>query len=69
MTDTDITKLNEDILEALRGRGLSDSSIRQSSPEKIFDEYCDWHGLVYWGPRLRDVLATAKHAVRTEALR
>lgn len=55
-------KLPPSILEALEGRGHLSEQIKNLSPEEAFDEYCNWKGLVFWGPRLRRVLETLKQA-------
>lgn len=30
--------------------------------EKLFDEYCNWHGLINWGPQLRGALSDLQKA-------
>ncbi len=50
-----IEKIPENILEDLRER-LSDDKIVESTPDHLFSEYCEWHGLWIWGYRLIDVL-------------
>ena len=50
-----IEKIPENILEDLRWK-LSDEEIVESTPDHLFSEYCEWHGLWLWGYRLIDVL-------------
>ncbi len=47
-----VENLSDDMRDALQQRGLSDAFIEGSGPEQLFDEYCNWHGLIGWGPRL-----------------
>ena len=51
-----IQDLSSDVLEALHERGLSDEVIESFTPEQLFAEYCNWHGLIGWGPRLIKVM-------------
>jgi len=53
-------KLDKETYTTLIERGVSPSDIPQMSADDIFDEYCQWHGLINWGPRLRRVLENAK---------
>lgn len=48
-----------DLVDALRERGYDDKEIATLSPEKRFDEYCDWEGLIHWGATLRKMIAAA----------
>jgi len=50
-----IEKIPENILEDLRWQ-LSDEEIVESTPDQLFIEYCEWHGLCLCGYRLIDVL-------------
>lgn len=52
------------ILDALVERGHTLEHIKQMPPEEAFDEYCNWHGLIHWGPRLRGVLDNLKEAAQ-----
>lgn len=57
-----VENLSEDVLDALRGRGLSDAFIEGSGPEPLFDEYCSWQGLIGYGPTLIRVLDELRKA-------
>ncbi len=48
-----------DLQSALKNRGHTTSEIEIMSPEEKFDEYCEWHGLIGWGPRLRGIMDDA----------
>ena len=52
----DRDKLTLEEIEALEERGwaLDDAGL---TADKAFDEFCEWNGLVRWGPKLRSVLA------------
>lgn len=60
-------KLNADTLKTLHKRGHTDAEIANMTADKIFDEYCMWHGLIWWGPKLRRVYENAKKAQRSVA--
>ncbi len=60
----DMRELGRDIMDALYGREYSDEEIMRMSATKIFDEYCEWHGLSGWGPHLRRQLTAIKRATR-----
>ena len=49
-----VSSLPDDVYDALIKRGWSGRE--QISTEDAFDEYCNWHGLISWGPTLRQVL-------------
>jgi|AntDeeMinimDraft_5_1070356.scaffolds.fasta_scaffold10255_1 hypothetical protein len=49
-----IKKIPNEILNNLSRRGHSDQDIAQMSWGQAFDEYCNWHGLIQWGPPLRN---------------
>lgn len=44
------------LYSALVNRGHSDDEILLMREDEMFDEYCNWHGLINWGPRLRRIL-------------
>lgn len=50
------------LLIALRDRGWTDYSIERMTAAKAFDEFCEWHGLVGWGPQLRSAMRNLERA-------
>jgi|GEM_PF-6717987 len=42
-----------DLYDALIERGWEGHEF--INKERAFDEFCEWHGLIDWGPRLRHV--------------
>lgn len=58
----DITKLEHAVLDNLHERGHTDEQIKNMNWDQVFDEYCEWEGLIQWGPELRRVMANAKNA-------
>jgi len=48
--------IRDDILQDLKSRGLSDADISELDAEQLFDEFCNWNGLMGWGPTLVGVL-------------
>lgn len=49
-----IGDLSHSLVDALRKRGHSDESIERMKPARAFNEFCEWHGLIGWGPTLYD---------------
>jgi len=47
-----IDKLPDEVKDALHSRGHSNEKIAAMSPEEVFTEYCNWHGLILWGAKL-----------------
>jgi hypothetical protein len=60
----DIEMIPSHVMDDLQERGLSVELIRRSSPEFLFSEYCNWHGLIGWGAKLMAV----SDALRDSAL-
>lgn len=49
----DLSRLNQELQDNLARRGHQRERIKQLSSEHAFDELCNWHGLIGWGPTLR----------------
>ena len=47
------------LYSALAERGHSDDAILAMGPDEMFDEFCEWHGLIRWGPTLRTIMENA----------
>lgn len=58
----DVEKLRSDFVAALKKRGHTDADIAAMTPEEAFGEYCTWHGLLGWGPKLWAAVMTAQQA-------
>lgn len=58
----DISKLPADVLSNLHSRGLTDDEIDSFSSEQLFDEYCNWLGLLGYGPQLVTALDSLREA-------
>lgn len=56
--------LDESVREALNKRGWTNEEISTMTAAKMFDEYCNWHGLIHWGPILRTVYENAKRTAK-----
>lgn len=54
--------IDSDIIEALRNKGFSENRIESMTWDEAFDQYCEWEGLIGWGPRLRRAMANLKNA-------
>lgn len=50
-------KIPESVHSALVNRGWSEAAIANMSPRQMFEEYCQWHGLIGWGYPLWGVVA------------
>lgn len=48
----DVTKIDDDVLDSLRKRGHTDENIAAMPREAAFSEYCNWRGLLGFGPVL-----------------
>lgn len=48
----DPSKLPMHVMDALRKRGFSDTEVLSLSPVEAFCHYCEWNGLIGWGPDL-----------------
>lgn len=59
----DIEKLDDEVFNALQSRGWSLDAIQKMDPEKAFDEFCMWNGLIGCGQTLRRALDTTRAAV------
>lgn len=57
-----IEKITRDAIESLRARGHDDDAISRMNHDEAFDEYCNWQGLIGWGPRLRGIYANLSEA-------
>lgn len=62
-------KMPQDLMDALTKRGWSQAQIENMDAAKAFDEFCQWHGLLGWGPELRSAMETFKHLERSAAYR
>lgn len=52
----DIKDVPSEIVKSVKSRGFNDHQISAMTADQMFDEYCNWHGLIKWGPTLRYVL-------------
>lgn len=60
----DLDHIPEPILADLEKRGHSREDVAQMSAEGAFSEYCNWRGLLGWGPRLWQAVACFKRAAQ-----
>ena len=47
-----VGKVSAGTLNAVQARGHSLDDVAAMSPREVFNEYCEWHGLVSWGDAL-----------------
>lgn len=57
-----INKVSLTVLTDLEERGHSFESINKMSATEAFDEWCNWNGLIHWGPKIRQVYEELKKA-------
>ena len=57
-----IDKIPDYILGDIRARGNTDDEIRRMDAETVFNEYCNWHGLINWGRNLWSVAERLRSA-------
>ena len=50
------------IIEDLKSRGHSEEDISYMQPEKVFTEFCSWHGFAGWGSTLWDAVHEIKES-------
>ena len=55
-----INQLPRQVLADIHARGHSDDAIERMSPEEIFEEYCQWNGLINWSGTLWEVVTALK---------
>ena len=57
-----IEDIPETVLEAARERGFSDAAIAQMPIKRLFNEFCNWHGLINWGYNLFNLVEALQKA-------
>lgn len=62
----EIDLISEEILEALEKRGLTGEEIEKLTPEQVFIEYTEWHGLRGWGKSLIGTLDSLRYASKAK---
>ena len=58
----DLSKIDDDLLAVMKNRGLSVQDVESGTPEGLFIEFCEWHGLQRWGCTLIGVLDELRNA-------
>lgn len=59
----ELSKIPPQVLAAVRQRErYTDAEIESLSPQSLFDEYCNWHGLIRWGDTLWQAVEQLKQA-------
>lgn len=48
--------IRDEVLRDLKSRGLSDTEISNLDAEQLFDQFCNWNGLLGWSSTLVSVL-------------
>ena len=56
MPSAKINNIPPAVLDALREREHDDEAIETMSPETMFSEYCEWHGLIGYGHSLFSIV-------------
>lgn len=51
-TKDKLQQIPSSVLEALQERGHSDETISNMKPQTMFNEYCEWNGLIGYGRSL-----------------
>lgn len=52
----DINKLPPGVRSALRERGVKDAVVAIMTPREVFEEYCNWNGIINWSDTLWDTM-------------
>lgn len=48
----DMNKLPPGVREALRKRGREEAEVAIMTPREVFEDYCNWNGLINWSDTL-----------------
>lgn len=59
-----IKELPSEVVYACRQRGLTDQQIEEMTISELFNEFCNWNGLINWSDRLLNVVNQLKKAKR-----
>ena len=60
----DPSAISPNILNDLGERGHDEAAIRAMTPSELFAEYCEWNGLIGYGPMLEQALDNLRAASR-----
>lgn len=56
LTSAKINNIPELVLLALSELGYDDAAIEEMTPEQMFAAYCEWEGLIGYGPELWNIV-------------
>jgi hypothetical protein len=60
--ELDLDLLRQETIEDLIARGHSREEISRMTPEEAFSEWCNWNGLIGFGPTIWNVINNLKEA-------
>lgn len=59
----ELSKIPKQVLDAVRQREkFSDAEIGVMTPRELFEEYCNWHGIIRWSDTLMDTVLALQAA-------
>lgn len=58
----DMNKLPPGVREALRERGRKEAEVAIMTPREIFEDYCNWNGIINWSDTLWDTAIALMNA-------
>jgi len=58
----DIAKINPQILADIRARGRCDAAIAVMSPAELFQEWCEWNGIIGFAYTILDTVDNLRAA-------
>lgn len=58
----DMNKLPPGVREALRERGRKEAEVAIMTPREIFEDYCNWNGIINWSDTLWDTATALMNA-------
>lgn len=58
----DVNKLPPGVREALRERGRKEAEVAIMTPREIFEDYCNWNGIINWSDTLWDTATALMNA-------
>ncbi len=62
-----VAELSHEVLSALHERGRTDQEIAHMSLSEVFDDYCNWHGMIHMGDQLLRVVTDLQKADKASA--
>lgn len=63
----ELERIPQYVLNIVREREFSDEQIAKMTPVQLFAEYCNWNGLLGWGPDLWETARALRQAEKEQS--